>query len=126
MIDVKKAFYDGFEAGVEAEGGGDVEHWSSSMRTFRDQVWMNYERHLAETTPPTFTAPPEPIVEQEPDAPDANRLIDLHMRAADIIRKRYFRYTRNEQLAHETALAVLEEVQRTYEQLAAAAGLTTG
>lgn len=60
-----------------------------------------------------------------PDAPAADSLLDLHARVTNIIRKAYFTHTRNEQLAMRTAQDVLEEVQRTYEQLAARAGLTT-
>lgn len=59
----------------------------------------------------------------QPDAPAADALLDLHGRVAGIIRKAYFVHTRNEQKAYETALAVLEEVQRTYERLAERAGL---
>lgn len=75
-------------------------------------------------------APPEPadiplVPELAPDAPAADRMIDLQLRVTNIIRKAYFSHTRNEQKAHETMMAVLEEVMRTYEQLAAAQGLPT-
>lgn len=88
---------------------------------------VNTARACAAQGPaPMFVAPPEPLDEQtDPDAPEADKLIDLHQRVAGIIRKKYFLHTTNEQKAHETALAVLEEVQRTYEQLAAAANLPT-
>jgi hypothetical protein len=62
--------------------------------------------------------PTEPLDVQAP-APD--HILDLHQRVALIIRKAYFVHTSNQRLAHETAMAVLEEVTRTYEQLTAQA-----
>lgn len=56
--------------------------------------------------------------DQEPDAPAADQFTELHLRVANIIRKAYFALTRNPQKAHDTALDVLQEVQRTYERLA--------
>lgn len=59
--------------------------------------------------------------QDEVQAPAPDHILDLHQRVATIIRKGYFVHTRNEKLAHETAMAVLEEVHRTYEQIAAGA-----
>lgn len=64
--------------------------------------------------------PAEPEV-PPPDAPAADSLIDLATRCANIIRKEYFTHTRNDKKAMDCAMHVLEEVQRTYEQLAAQA-----
>lgn len=55
------------------------------------------------------------------EAPAPDHILDLHQRVADIIRKAYFIHTRNARLAHETSMAVLEEVTRTYQQMAAQA-----
>lgn len=65
----------------------------------------------------------KPTMEPREDvqAPAPDHILDLHQRVATIIRKAYFVHTRNERLAHETAMAVLEEVHRTYEQIAAGA-----
>lgn len=79
----------------------------------------------AEGRPSSFERPPEPL-DEAPDAPAADRFTDLHQRVADIVRRHYFIHTRNERKAYECAMEVLEEVQRTYERLAAAAGLASG
>lgn len=81
-----------------------MEHISQFDKTFEEQV--------------SDDAP-------QPDAPAADAMLDLHGRVANIIRKAYFTHTRNEQKAYETGLAVLEEVTRTYEQLAQRAGLSS-
>lgn len=73
----------------------------------------------------TIAAPDEAREPAEPDAPAADGLLDLHGRVAQIIKRAYFVHTRNEQKAYETGLAVLEEVQRTYAELAEQAGLPT-
>ena len=57
----------------------------------------------------------------EPDAPAADSLVDLAARCAKIIRKEYFTHTRNDKKAMDCAMHVLEEVQRTYEELASRA-----
>ena len=57
----------------------------------------------------------------EPDAPAADSLVDLTARCANIIRKEYFTHTRNDKKAYDCAMHVLEEVQRTYEELASRA-----
>lgn len=83
----------------------------------------SWERQVAEEswervpTPELALAPPEVEV-APPDAPAPENLLDLGSRVGDIIRKQYFRYTRNDRLAFETGQAVLEEVTRTYEQIA--------
>lgn len=72
-------------------------------------------------------APDDPVAEgyggadphAEPDAPAANALTDLSGRCADILRRHY--KGTGEAMAWEGAIKVLEEVQRTYEQLAAMA-----
>lgn len=62
-----------------------------------------------------------PCYMEDVKAPAPDHIMDLHQRCATIIRKAYFLHTRNEQKAHETAMLVLEEVHRTYEQIAAGA-----
>jgi hypothetical protein len=65
----------------------------------------------------------KPTMEPQEDleAPAPDHILDLHQRCATIIRKAYFVHTRNERLAHATAMEVLEEVTRTYAQMAAQA-----
>lgn len=125
----QKIFCAGFEAGVRAEGGGLREYWSDSMIECEQAAYEEFRAKntnfaeipsLEEQTAATIEDSPPP-----PDAPAADRMIDLQLRTTNIIRKAYFSHTRNEQKAHETAMAVLEEVMRTYEQLAAAQGLPT-
>lgn len=101
-----------YQAGAAARATGEPReanpHEAYSSRHYPwDRGWQEYQ---------------EPA---EPDAPAADALLDLTGRVAGIIKKAYFVHTRNEQKAYETALAVLEEVQRTYEQLAEKAGLPT-
>jgi hypothetical protein len=88
-----------------------------------------YERGIAEESWLRFNSieviPTVALPEALPDAPEADNFIELHMRVADIIRKKYVRHTGNQKLAHDTAMEVLEEVQRTYEMLANAAGVGT-
>lgn len=82
--------------------GGDVD---------RLGVVADNMRNVAE--PELTTNPDTP-----PDAPEPGGMLDLLTRCGHIVRKQYFRYTRNEKLADETAELVLQEVMRTYEQLA--------
>ena len=84
-----------------------------------DELCDKYPRKWPGIAPDDALAHGEPAA--EPDAPAADSLVDLATRCANIIRKEYFTHTRNDKKAMDCAMHVLEEVQRTYEELASRA-----
>jgi hypothetical protein len=115
MIEVTPSHFMYLTAPLDAGGFGDYEGVTAYERTIAEESWLKLNS--------IEVIPAVPLPEALPDAPEADNFIELHMRVADIIRKKYVRHTSNQKLAHDTAMAVLEEVQRTYEMLANAAGM---